>query len=37
MNLMVIVFWTNVAAIVAIGAGVIYTVVRDLLVEHKRK
>ena len=37
MNMVAIVFWMNVLAIVAIGAGVILTVARDLLVDSSRK
>jgi hypothetical protein len=31
MNMAVIVFWMSSAAIVAIGAGVLWTMIRDLL------
>ncbi len=37
MNLVAIIFWMNVLAIVAIGAGVILSVARDLLVDRSLK
>ncbi len=34
MNMVAIIFWMNVLAIVSISAGVILTVARDLLVDN---
>ena len=34
MNMVEIIFWLNAVAIVTIGAGVILTVARDLLVDN---
>ena len=37
MNMAVIVFWMSSVAIVAIGAGVLWTMIRDLLIDSRRK
>ena len=37
MNMVAVIFWLNTVVIVTIGAGVIYTVVRDLAVDSSRK
>jgi cytochrome c-type biogenesis protein CcmH/NrfF len=36
MNMAVIVFWMSSVAIVVIGVGVIYSVIRDLMVNNRK-
>jgi hypothetical protein len=37
MNIAVIVFWSSVIAIAVIGLGVLWTMIRDLLVDSSGK